>query len=176
MMSTDREATGTEPACKGPFAYSTPQLTSMQTRVPRPAVWLGTFGAIPFVLIAITGLFLEGSLREQAFFGLATYGAVILSFLGGVHWGLAIAGFGPTGNDNVSFRRLAFSVTPSLIGWGALLLPRTAGLLVLAGAFAWLLVFDWRASRKAEVPAWYPRLRRPLTVTVVASLILGAFA
>ena len=51
-----------------------------------------------------------------------------------------------------------------------------AGLLLLVVAFACLLVFDSQASRKAQAPAWYPRLRLPLTAVVVVSLMLGALA
>lgn len=144
--------------------------------MPSAAKLLGALGAVPFVCLAVAGPFLEGVLRDQASFALAAYGAVILSFLGGVHWGLAIAGFGPEPHDGASIRRLTISVLPSLIAWGALLLPAAAGLPVLAGAFAAMLLVDRRASQKREAPAWYPSLRWPLTTAVVASLILGAAA
>jgi len=175
-MAAKGDATGIEPAIEETSAYSTRYLTSSQTRVPPAAKWLGALGAVPFVFLAVTGPLLEGPLQVRTSFALAVYGAVILSFLGGVHWGLAIAGFGPTAGDGASFRRLALSVTPSLIGWGAMFLPRPAGLLLLAVAFACLLVFDSQASRKVQAPAWYPRLRLPLTAVVVASLMLGALA
>ena len=47
------------------------------------------------------------------------YGAVILSFLGGIRWGAALRGIG------ASQRRFDFaiSVIPSLAGWAALLIP-----------------------------------------------------
>jgi hypothetical protein len=173
-MAAKGDATGIESAIEETSAYSIPQPMSLQTRVPSAAKWLGALGAIPFVFLAVTGHFLEGPTRGQAFFALAAYGAVVLSFLGGIHWGLAIAGFGPRANDEASFRRLAFSVTPSLVGWGALLVPPPSGLMLLAVAFVWLLVFDSQASRKAQAPAWYPRLRRPLTLAVVASLTFAA--
>jgi hypothetical protein len=142
--------------------------------VPPAAKWLGALGALPFVVPALAGLFLDDPFRGNVSFALAVYGAVILSFLGGVHWGLTIAGFGPEGTVCRTSRRLAYSVIPSLIGWGALLLPRPVGLLVLAAAFAGVVLFDSRASRIGEAPAWYPMLRWPLSVVVVASLLLGA--
>lgn len=144
--------------------------------VPPAVKWLGAFGAVPFVFLAVASPALEGALRDHAVFALAAYGAVILSFLGGIHWGLAIADLKSAQSDGTTFRRLAFSVVPSLIGWGALLVPGAASLVVLATAFALLLFFDSRASRKAEAPAWYPRLRGPLTIIVVASLALGALS
>ena len=176
MMAANGDATETESAIEETSAYITQHPTPSQTHVPSAAKWLGALGAIPFVSLAVADYFLEGPFQEQVSFALAAYGAVILSFLGGIHWGLAIAGFGTTQSDSASFRRLTFSVTPSLIGWGALFLPKAPGLWLLAVAFLWLLVFDSQASRKAEAPAWYPRLRWPLTVVVLASLMLGALA
>ena len=63
-----------------------------KTQVPAAAKWLGVLGAMPFVFLAVAGPFLEASVQERAHFALVAYGAIILSFLGGIHWGLAIAG------------------------------------------------------------------------------------
>ena len=146
-----------------------------QTQVPAAAKWLGALGAIPFVFLAVAAPFLEAPVQERAHFALVAYGAVILSFLGGIHWGLAIAGAGPVQSNRTTFARLGVSVVPSLVGWSALLLSGQLGLLVLAAAFLGLLLFDLHASRKAQAPAWYPKLRWPLTVVVAASLTLAAF-
>ena len=106
---------------------------------------------------------------------LVAYGAVILSFLGGVHWGLAI---GSRSNaDHQELRtRLVVSVIPSLAAWAALLVPEKTGLLVLATAMAAMLWVDIRATRAGQAPRWYPKLRIPLTCVVVAALLLGASA
>lgn len=144
------------------------------TDVPATARWLGAFGAVPFVVLALSVPMFDGMPREQAAFALAAYGAVILSFLGGVHWGLAIAAAGPRQAPAGLSRRLGFSVVPSLLGWTALLLPRPLDFVVLAAAFALLLLFDVLASRRGEAPPWYPTLRWPLTVVVVASLAVAA--
>ena len=144
--------------------------------VPPAAKWLGALGALPFVALAAAATIPDIPYREPAWFALAAYGAVILSFLGGVHWGLTIAGFGPQGTVCRTSRRLAYSVIPSLVGWGALLLPRPIGLLVLAAAFAAAVLFDSWASRIGEAPSWYPKLRWPLTAVVVASILVGALA
>ncbi len=144
--------------------------------MPPTAQWLGGLGVVPFVLLAAVSLVADGPVSAHSALALAAYGAVILSFLGGVHWGVAIAGFGPDiGVCRIS-RRLAYSVLPSLIGWGALFLARPLGLMVLAAAFAGMLAFDLRAGRSGELPAWYPKLRLPLTLAVVASLGVGALA
>jgi hypothetical protein len=176
MMVTRDEETGL--AFVGPeqSAKNTGKLSPSQTRVPSAAKWLGALGAIPFVFFALAGLFVETSFLEPAHFSLATYGAIILSFLGGIHWGLAIADADQNENNGATFARLAISVVPSLVGWGALLLSRPIGLAILAAAFLVMLLFDLHASRKKQTPAWYPKLRRPLTVVVVASLAVASLA
>ena len=175
-MTTKNEAASISASTDEASAKASHEPNVLRTRVPPAAQWLGALGAVPFVSLAIASPLMEGTLQAQASFALAAYGAVILSFLGGISWGLAIAGFGSAPYDEASYSRLILSVIPSLIGWGALFLPVSAGLLVLAAAFAAMLWVDVQASRKREAPAWYPRLRRPLTTVVVASLILGALA
>jgi hypothetical protein len=175
MTNQDETAGGVSPGGRK-IAPTDRGPDATRTSVPPAAKWLGALGVLPFVVPALAGLFLDGPFRENVSFALAVYGAVILSFLGGVHWGLTIAGFGPEGTVCRTSRRLAYSVIPSLVGWGALLLPRPIGLLILAAAFAGAVLFDTRASRIGEAPAWYPKLRWPLSVVVVASLLLGALA
>ena len=150
--------------------------TDEERRVPHAAKWLGAVGAIPFVTAAIAGPFLSGSLEYPVFLALIAYGAVILSFLGGIQWGLSIATSREVNSDDASFRRLGISVLPTLIGWLALLVAPPVGIVILAIAFGLLLIVDLEASRKGEAPAWYPSLRWPLTVTVIASLLAVAFA
>ena len=119
---------------------------------------------------------MDASFQEHAHFALAAYGAVILSFLGGIYWGLAIAGANPGQSNGSTFARFGISVLSSLVGWCALLISGPLGLLMMTSAFFGLLLFDWYASQKVQVPAWYLKLRWPLTATVVASLTLAVFA
>jgi len=143
--------------------------------VPPSAAWLGGLGALPFIGLAGAAPFLDSAPRMFAVHALAAYGAVILSFLGGVHWGLAIVS-GSNG-DHPEFRtRLILSVAPSLAAWAALLFPEKTGLLTLAAAIAAMLWVDIRATRAGHAPQWYPKLRIPLTCVVVAALLLGASA
>ncbi len=144
--------------------------------VPSAAQWLGALGAVPFVALAVMALFVDGAPSTRVSVALSAYGAVILSFLGGIRWGLAVAGFGVEGGEGASFGRLGLSVLPSLVAWVALLIPAPGRLLLLAAAFAAMLWLDVRASRQGIAPVWYPRLRWPLTTTVVAALVLAAIA
>ena len=150
---------------------STPAVT-----VPTAAGWLGGLGVVPFVFCAGLAALAAPEWASLAAQALSLYGAVILSFLGGIQWGLAIGGSAPSDTSTPSPRRLILSVLPALLGWCALLLPFTLGLVLLAAAFASVLVVDLQAVRQKQAPLWYPRLRWPLTVTAIASLIVGALA
>ena len=59
--------------------------------VPQSALLLGYAGALPFigcVVMALAGLLMP---PPVALLWLVAYGACILSFMGGIHFGLAIA-------------------------------------------------------------------------------------
>jgi hypothetical protein len=134
---------------------------------PRAALWLGWAAVLPFAAGAIGPWF---GLTIEPFTGhsLLIYGAVILSFMGGVHAGLALRDAEP------AQERLAASAIPALVAWLAALAGGWTGLVMLAGAFAILLAYDIAATRRGAAPHWYPGLRWPLTIVVVLLLLLGA--
>jgi len=142
-------------------------LANLQKDVPEPAFLLGLAGAIPFVGLTLLGL-VGGTLGLWALTALLAYGAVILSFMGSVHWGWAMAAEEP------SFRRLGLSVLPSLVGWGGFLLGGSLGFLVIALGFAALLWLDLKAIAEGRAAGWYRNLRWPLTIIVVVSLIVAS--
>ena len=123
-MPAQNTAPGIEPAAHDPHLQGKRLWTRSQVAVPPAAKWLGGLGAIPFVFLSGISHVPESPFQGQISFALTAYGAVILSFLGGIHWGLAIAGSGADGRKNETSSRLVLSVVPSLIGWGALFLPR----------------------------------------------------
>lgn len=137
--------------------------------VPPAAAWLTLAGIVPFAAAAL-GSFLSGPLGPFAASALLAYGAVILSFLGGLHWGLAIARAEP------SFARLGLGVVPSLVGWTALLLGGRPGLLLLALAFLLVFLLDRRLTRNGMAPPWFMKLRLPPTAAAVLCLLAAAVA
>ena len=52
--------------------------------LPMPAICLGFSGLVPFVTAAVASLIAEGPLQEMSERALLAYGAVILTFLGGI--------------------------------------------------------------------------------------------
>ena len=150
------------------------ELRSPASRVPTAAAWLGGAGALPFIAGVVLEAAGEPALAAWALQALRAYGAVILSFMAGIHWGLAMADSGTGPGQGATWARLGLSVTPALVGWLALLVPQAPGLVLLAVSFAALLAIDLVSVRRGMAPAWYPRLRWPLTGIVVICLLLAA--
>ncbi len=147
--------------------------------IPALPLWLGVSGLVPFVVAA--GLsFLRAPINPAtAVYALIAYGAVILSFLGGVHWGVALTRGQTGGSSSGPSGQIVWymiSVGPSLVAWLALLLAPVPGLLVLAISFLAMTMVDVHAARVEQVPTWYPRLRVRLSAVVILSLLVTAWA
>ena len=142
---------------------------SMRAELPPWMAALGYAGLIPFAACAALLLAApEAGLRSLCERALLGYGAVILSFLGGVHWGLALRGDPGRGP-----RMLAIGVIPSLVGWAALLAPFETAAAIQVGAFGAFWLYEHRVLGPTVLPPAYLALRRWLTVGVVASLGLA---
>ena len=141
----------------------------MKSSLPPFASVLGAAGLIPFIACGYGALTDQGG---PAAFALAAYGAVILAFLGGVHWGFALPE--PSGRGRLA--RLGLGVVPSLIGWVALLLTLAvsadAGMALLAVGFVLLTVVEARAAKRGLMPAGYLTLRYGLSTVVVSVLVV----
>lgn len=131
---------------------------------------LGYAGLLPFVGAAAgTWLLQAPGLQAWAGVALLTYGAVIATFLGGLHWGLAMRGPEPVNT------RLVWGVVPSLVAWVALMLPLGAGLLVVAALLASCYAVDRVLYASGGLAGWLT-LRLQLTAVAVASCVTGAWA
>lgn len=147
-------------------------------RLPLLAIVLGIAGLIPFVACAMGILIYPNQVPVprlvQALIG---YSAVILSFLGAVHWGLALAArpLDVPLPDGVLGRRLALGVLPALVGWAAILIPMVASpvvsLVVLLVGFILTAATEARAAKVGLLPPGYMALRWLLTAVVVLCLV-----
>ena len=143
--------------------------------IPFSARWLGLLGLLPFVTMTLLTVTDTSAGIDDTRFVLRTYGAVILSFLGGVQWGLAIR----NSDGNARTRQgltpiLTVSIVPSLIGWAGLLVEELLGFGLLIIGFVLVLISDVRAVNKGIAPRWYLRLRYPLTAIVISCLTITA--
>ncbi|MDJ0948769.1 MAG: DUF3429 domain-containing protein [Alphaproteobacteria bacterium] len=137
-------------------------------QVPRPALVLGIAGVLPFLAGTIGFWVLAHPYGTLMLVLELQYGAIILSFLGAVHWGLAIAGYG---GAEPSWGRLGWSVTPALLGWVAIQFPPLMAIILLALIFGGAWAVDVRAVRQGFAPAWYAPLRKRLTIAVLICLL-----
>lgn len=136
--------------------------------IPRSALLLGLAGLVPFAAAALARwLDVPGIGENCARFAGIAYGAVILSFLGGIRWGVSL---GPVAARE---RRLNFTlgVLPSLAGWAALMLPALPGLALLIAGFVLHALWDALAADAGRLPQWFGRLRMILTAGAVAALL-----
>lgn len=134
------------------------------TPIPSTVLRYGLLGVLPFLAPPVLSL-AAPELRPLAGQFAAFYAALILSFLGGARWGLAVA------QPNPSARVVTLAMLPTLTGLALLLFPdawRAGQLLGLAALLAAHFAWDRRAP---GLPAWYPRLRALLTVGAIAGLM-----
>jgi hypothetical protein len=153
----------------------------MTNRLPPAAIGLGVAGLVPFIGLGIAALATaDGIASDRYLLALIAYGAVILAFLGGVHWGFVLHPAAlPEGMDAGTRRdatRLGLGVLPSLIGFGALLTPLVGvpevGLAILIIGFLATVATEARLSRRALVPGGYMTLRWALSVIVLIVLVV----
>jgi hypothetical protein len=127
--------------------------------MPLSARLLGYGGLIPF---AGTGVLVwaawPSDMAQTALQAQLVYAAIILSFLGGIRWGVSMAKRGhfkrraPDGFG----QELALSIIPPVIGWIAF--------------FATQALSDLRAVTAKDAPDWYAPLRLRLTFFVELAL------
>ena len=130
------------------------------------AIWSGYAGAIPFVVCLLGVLLAPGAewrLRAQQ--AAVDYGAVILSFVGALHWGLALG----------DGRTIIASVLPSVVAAFALGLEGQRALSLLVVGFGLFWLYENHQVRD-RLPADYLRMRRNLTLVVCGTLALTMFA
>ena len=106
---------------------------------PPLALGLGLAGLIPFVNAALGLWVTPEAWRERVMEELLNYAAVILAFMGAIHWGLAMRADEASNQAPV---QLGLSVIPPLLGWVALSLPIDLALPVFFVAFAGLYFAD----------------------------------
>ena len=107
---------------------------------------LGFAGVLPFAALALALWILPAAQAPLMARWLVGYGAIILTFVGALHWGVAMVH--PEVPERDRARLMLWSVIPSLVAWLALALPQLAGLALLAIMF---LIQIGRASCRERV-------------------------
>lgn len=139
----------------------------MTTR--RTAWLLGLAGLIPFAGSALAFFAAPDSWAGFAEGALIAYGAVILSFLGAVHWGMALRA--PIKEASKGPARLVLGVIPAILGWFALLLPDVFALPLLALSILGTAGIEQWARGMGLVPGEYLALRWVLSIAAALCLM-----
>ncbi len=141
-----------------------------QQDTPKLAIWLGYGGLVPFAGCAAAAYSSAPMVAAYGLTGAANYGAVILSFVGAIHWGLAM-------HDSRHVYWFVWSVTPALLAWAAVsLLDVQLSMVALIPAFTLTWSIDRLAFQRGLIPEWFMRLRHILTGGAIIGLIITALA
>lgn len=163
--------------------------------VPREYYRFGLAGTVPYVLTSLSTVYLSWNLNtmwptdnqllntfmvsnqtatellkhlEPIQLG---YGAVIISFLGAIHWGLELAEKTPM-QPRTKFR-LTMGVLAPAMAWPTLMLPVEWALTGQFAAFVALYFADAKATTLGWAPAWYGTYRWVLTAIVGGAIVVS---
>ncbi|KKP06185.1 hypothetical protein THAR02_01698 [Trichoderma harzianum] len=163
--------------------------------VPRESHILGLAGTLPYLATSVSTVFLALNLNTDVpsgnrFYNMIFmehetaqylldfieplqlgYGAVIISFLGAIHWGLEYAEKKPQ-HDRTRFR-YGTGLAASIVAWPTMLMPLEYALTTQFGAFVALYYADSRATRKGWAPVWYAKYRFLLTAMVGLAIFIS---
>lgn len=127
---------------------------------------LTLLGAIPFVAAVLAQI--AGMAHYHTAYLSLTYGAIIISFLSGIHWGLYI-----THAKAKRINLLVSSNILALLAWLSLLLlvPVTQYLIQIT-CFMSLLLIDRQLAADGAIEAWFYQLRLQISSLVIICLLL----
>ncbi|CAG7851953.1 SubName: Full=Probable MNN4-regulates the mannosylphosphorylation {ECO:0000313/EMBL:CCA66657.1} [Serendipita indica DSM 11827] len=164
--------------------------SAIASAVPTPVMVFGLAGSLPYLGTSIYSVYLANqagqaasgiaskidpglamSLLDQAMNVQVTYGAVMLGFLGAIHWGLEFAQF----NGSKGAPRLLLGIAPTIVGWATLGLDPGLALVAQWAGFTGLWLADMRATAAGWTPVWYSQYRFYLSI-LVGTCIIGTLA
>ena len=141
--------------------------TSSTSPASRIALQLGYAGLLPFALGAVLVWLVWPEAHPYTTLALSAYAAVIVSFLGGIHWGIAFRESAPPPSLFV------WGVLPSLVAWVAVMMPASAGLVIHGVMLVVCYLVDRRVYPQHGLGGWLT-LRFRLSAVAALSCFLGA--
>lgn len=141
---------------------------ALPARIPAAALIPGLLGLLPFWGLALSTQLSSGLDPLLALMALIMYGAIILSFVGALWWGLAVHAAPPAPRAAM----FLWSVLPALIGWASIMTEPAIGLRMLIAGLALQWVLDGLLMRRIPnvMPRWVFRLRTILTLGATSAL------
>ena len=102
------------------------------------------------------------TILDQALSFQVTYGAVMLSFLGALHWGMEFAEMG----GQKGYARLLLGASPLIVAWPTLAMEPMTALIVQWIGFTSLWYADLKVTGLGWTPKWYSQYRFYLSILV----------
>jgi hypothetical protein len=140
---------------------------TFESPLSETALRLGNLGLVPFVLGAALVWVVNAEAHFYATMALAVWAALVIAFLGGIHWGLALRQSAPPAS------LWLWGVVPSLFAWVAVMMPPRSGLFI----DGMLLIAGYLVDRKVyplQGIAHWLTLRFRLSATAALCCFLGA--
>ncbi|MEN2494910.1 MAG: hypothetical protein TECD_00820 [Hyphomicrobiaceae bacterium hypho_1] len=137
------------------------------TSVPFAALTWGWAGIIPFVASSYASVFADEIWKQYSLQIITQYGAIILTFMGGVHWGILL------NKLKTSSWLYSTGIMPSLFAVVTILLPPLYAIPVLVIGLITVLICDLCFVNLKIMPIWYGRLRIQLTLVAVVCLLVA---
>jgi Protein of unknown function (DUF3429) len=138
-------------------------------------MWLlAVAGLIPFVGFAILVWFVRPEVGLRVAGWQAVYAALILTFVGGLHWAFVLAQ--PQLSRSVARVALLWSVLPALFAWVVLILVADQPFVALAMGLLIAWAIDWNLYARYQLPALKAFFRVRTVASFVAALSLSATA
>jgi len=191
VAAVTRELGGSSKAGHGGLREDFVSITKdIAETVPGPAIRMGLAGGIPYIGTSLATLYYSNELTRAAS-GAApgidvesttqllqqiqhvqvTYGAVLLGFLGAIHWGMEFAKYG----GEQGYKRLVLGVAPALYAWPTLAFAPEVALAAQWAGFTALWYADSKATSAGWTPKWYSQYRFYLSI-LVGTCIIGTLA
>ncbi|PXX36849.1 DUF3429 domain-containing protein [Undibacterium pigrum] len=137
------------------------------------AVRIGFAGLAPFVFLTLACWIVHPEWLGALIKAQLHYGIVILSFLGGLHWGVVLMAGGA--NEKETKKALIWGVVPIIIAW-LFMSQMLIGFVVQVAGFIMTYKIDKRLYQSYGVPEWFINLRLQLTRVVVGAQIFTFIA
>lgn len=143
--------------------------------VPSGTLIVGFVGLFVFFAFSLAMAFGSPTLAINAYLQLIHFGALVLSFVGAIHWGLAI-GANARGIAVPSWWYLAGTL-PMVLGWLTLaLVSPTTKILLLSLGFFTTFMLDVSATTRGYAPLWYKKFRKIMTIAVLIAMTVALWA
>ena len=150
----------------------------MKQQHPEDPTWvlirrLGYAGLIPFVFLALCLWVAGEELHPYVALSMQAYGGVIVSFLGGIHWGVGFRN--AITQPKAPPLHFSWGVMPSILAWIGVMMPAFAGLPLLGFVLIGCYLVDRKTWPDAGLAPWLP-MRLHLTFVSSLSCFLAAGA